>query len=191
MFSAAIRIAKISTPAQLRGLSLHGQRRSAGSLALLREGAEPGTALIWAKGTSHPPDLTAALQAHRVERAAALRKGAPLCLHAFCIVSQDWICQGGVLHDPDNPRNLALFAEARAWADSWAGPGAVFAARLDLDEKGGAVVDLLLAPVRPSRGQRVISTAKALRELREQTGERTEYAALQTSWAKWCQQNLD
>jgi hypothetical protein len=67
----------------------------------------------------------------------------------------------------------------------------VFGARLDLDEKGGAVVDLMIAPVRDSRGKPVISTQKALTELKGAAGERNEYAALQTSWADWCRDTLD
>ncbi|MFV0410780.1 MAG: hypothetical protein ACK5LJ_14130, partial [Paracoccus sp. (in: a-proteobacteria)] len=52
-------------------------------------------------------------------------------------------------------------------------------------------VDVLVSPVRESRGKPVISTNKALRELKEATGERNEYSALQTSWADWCGRHLD
>ena len=97
----------------------------------------------------------------------------------------------GDLHDPDNPRNRALFDQAKSWAESWAGKGAVFGARLDLDEAGGAVVDLMISPVRTSRGKPVISTQKALVELKAATGERNEYSALQTSWADWSREHLD
>jgi len=94
---------------------------------------------------------------------------------------------GGDLHDPENPRNRSLFDQAKAWAESWAGKGAVFGLSFDLDEKGGAVVDVMIAPVRESRGKPIISTQKALVELKAVTGERNEYAALQTSWAEWFQ----
>ena len=67
----------------------------------------------------------------------------------------------------------------------------MFGARLDLDEAGGAVVDLMIAPVRDSRGKPMISTQKALVELKAATGERNEYSALQTSWADWSRQHLD
>ena len=49
----------------------------------------------------------------------------------------------------------------------------------------------MVAPVRESRGKPVISTNKALTELKGATGERNEYAALQTSWADWCGEKLD
>lgn len=99
--------------------------------------------------------------------------------------------KAGALHDPDNPHNRQLFDQAKAWAESWAGKGAVFASRLDLDEKGGAVVDLMIAPVRESRGKPVISTNKAMGEVKALTDERNEYSALQTSWADWCRDTLD
>ena len=67
----------------------------------------------------------------------------------------------------------------------------MFGARLDLDEAGGAVVDLMISPVRTSRGKPVISTQKALVELKAATGERNEYSALQTSWADWSREHLD
>jgi len=37
----------------------------------------------------------------------------------------------------------------------------------------------------------MISTQKALIELKATTGERNEYSALQTSWADWSRQHLD
>ena len=92
-------------------------------------------------------------------------------MQALCVVSPEWVQQAGDLHDRDNPRNIALFEQAKAWAESWAGKGAVFGVRLDLDEKGGAVVDLMIAPVRESRGKPIISTQKPLNELKLATGE--------------------
>ena len=49
----------------------------------------------------------------------------------------------------------------------------------------------MIAPVRDSRGKPMISTQKALVELKAATGERNEYSALQTSWADWSRQHLD
>lgn len=57
------------------------------------------------------------------DAAAQARKGAPLCLQVLAGVPEDWIRAEGGLHDPDNPRNRALFAETRAWAEDRAGPG--------------------------------------------------------------------
>ena len=191
MFKAAIRVNKISTIAQLRGASLHAQRHDEIGKARVREGAEPGFGLAWSKADGNNRDYLTAFKAHKTELKAGERKGAPLCLQAICVVSPEWVKQAGGLHDADNPRNRQLFDQAKAWAESWGGAGSVIATRLDLDEKGGAVVDVLVSPVRDSRGKPVISTNKALGELKAATGERNEYAALQTSWAEWCQQHLD
>ena len=191
MFKAAIRVNKITSIAQLRGATLHAERGDETSQARLREGAEPGAGLAWSKAAESDRDYLAAFKAHKAELGAGERKGAPLCMQALCVVSPEWIKAAGDLHDPDNPRNCALFDQAKSWAESWAGKGSVFGARLDLDEAGGAVVDLMISPVRTSRSKPVISTQKALVELKAATGERNEYSALQTSWADWSRQHLD
>ena len=190
MFKAAIRVNKIKSIAQLRGATLHAERHDQTGKARVREDAEPGYALAWSKA-DNDRDYLAAFKAHKAEMGAGERKNAPLCMQALCVVSPEWVEKAGDLHDADNPHNQQLFDQAKAWAESWAGDGAVFGARLDLDEKGGAVVDLMISPVRESRGKPVISTQKALTELKGIAGERNEYAALQTSWADWCQQHLD
>lgn len=190
MFKAAIRINKIKTIAQLRGASLHAERHDQTGKARVRDDAEPGHGLAWSKA-ENDRDYLAAFKAHKIEQGAGERKNAPLCMQALCVVSPEWVEQAGDLHDADNPRNRQLFDQAKAWAESWAGEGSVFGARLDLDEKGGAVVDLMVSPVRESRGKPVISTQKALTELKGLAGERNEYSALQTSWADWCRDTLD
>lgn len=190
MFKAAVRVNKFETITQMRGATLHAQRADETSRSRMREGAEPRAGLDWSKD-ENPRDYLAAFKAHKAELGAKERKNAPLAMQALCVVSPEWVQQAGDLHDPDNPRNRALFDQAKAWAESWAGKGSVFATRLDLDEKGGAVVDVLFAPVRDSRSKPVISTNKALRELKEATGERNEYSALQTSWADWAREHLN
>lgn len=190
MFKAAIRVNKITTVAQLRGSSLHAQRHDITGKARVRDDAEPGFGLAWSKA-ENDRDYLAAFRVHKAELKAGERKGAPIALQALCVVSPEWVEKAGDLHDPDNPHNRQLFDQAKAWAESWAGAGAVFGSRLDLDEKGGAVVDLMIAPVRTSRGKPVISTNKAMGEVKALTGERNEYAALQTSWADWCRDRLD
>lgn len=190
MFKSAIRVNKIKTVAQLRGLTLHAERHDEIGQARVREGAVAGEALAWSKA-ENPRDYLAAFKAHKAELGAGERKNAPIAMQALCVVSPEWVQQAGDLHDRANPRNIALFEQAKAWAESWAGKGAVFGVRLDLDEKGGAVVDLMIAPVRDSRDKPIISTQKPLTELKGATGERNEYAALQTSWSGWCREHLD
>ena len=109
MFKAAIRVNKITSIAQLRGATLHAERGDETSQARLREGAEPGAGLAWSKAAESDRDYLAAFKAHKAELGAGERKGAPLCMQALCVVSPEWIKAAGDLHDPDNPRNRALF----------------------------------------------------------------------------------
>lgn len=190
MTKAAIRINKITSIAQLRGATLHAERHDETGKARVREGAVAGEALAWAKAENDRDYLTA-FKTHKTEAGAKERKGAPIAMQVLCVVSPEWVVQVGDLHDRNNPRNQQLFEHAKAWAESWAGEGSVFGVRLDLDEAGGAVVDLMIAPVRESRGKPVISTQKALTELKTAMGERNEYSALQTSWADHCRAHLD
>lgn len=150
MFKAAIRVNKFTSIAQLRGASLHAQRHDETGKARVRDDAEPGFGLAWSKA-ENDRDYLAAFKAHKSELGAGERKGSPLCLQAICVVSPEWVEKAGNLHDPDNPHNRQLFDQAKAWAESWGGEGSVIATRLDLDEKGGAVVDVLVSPVRESR----------------------------------------
>ncbi len=197
-YLSAVRVTKIKSISQMQGISLHALRQDKTSRKRLREGAEAGTCFSWSKASNQaldgiavdPRDLLTAYKEHKKETGAGERKGAPLALHMLCIVSPEWVKGAGNLHDKENPRNKALMDGAKMWADSWAGKGSVIAARLDLDEVGGAVVDLIISPVRMSRGKSQISTSKALKELKETTGERNEYAALQTSWANFAAQKL-
>ncbi|WP_146186191.1 hypothetical protein [Pontivivens insulae] len=82
----------------------------------------------------------------------------------------------------------ALIERATAWAESWGGTSSVIAARLHPGK--ASMVELVVSPVRESRGKPVISTHKALRDLKERMGNRNEYAALQASWADWCAAHL-
>ena len=79
-----------------------------------------------------------ALAWSKTEMGTGERKNAPIAKQALCVVSPEWAQQAGDLPDRANPRNVALFDQAKAWAESWAGKDAVFGVRLDLDEKGGA-----------------------------------------------------
>lgn len=189
---SSVRINRLKTIAQVQGQSRHAMRLDEIAQKRLREGAEGGTCLAWSKAPDGDPrDLLAAFKAHKRETGAGERKGSPLMLQALCVVSPEWIEETGGLHDPGNPRNVALFDAAKAWAEEWAGKGSVINARLDLDERGGGVVDVCISPVRLSRGKPQISTNKPLQDLKAATGERNEFAALQTSWADYAAKHLD
>ena len=122
---------------------------------------------------------------------ASLRKGAPIGLHLLVGVSPEWIEAEGGLHDPKNPRNKMLVRAATRWATEEL--GGTFAARMDLNEDGGAVVDVFLSPTREGKNKRKwISTNKSLKELQHKyPGERTSYGALQSSWTAFAAEHLD
>ena len=151
---------------------------------------------------SGPLDYVAAFAAHKRETGAGERKRAALAMEFKAVISPDWLAEGGAdPRDPNNPRVQQLVAEAKAWAESWGGKGAVWGVRYDTDEKGAGVVDLFMSPVRQQRhksgkSKLVISCRKAKDELL--AAERgidpeikTSGAAMQSSWARWCQQRLD
>ena len=163
----ALRITKIRSPDELR--------RSSGS----------NDSPSWARAETE----TAAFEAHKTTLNARQRKGAPLALRLSCGVAAEQDEAAGSRPHRSAPSPRDLLAQARDWAESWAGPGAVFSARCGATRD--ATVELLVAPVRESRGKPVISTQKALTELVRQTREMTEYGALQTSWARWCATHLD
>ena len=114
-------------------------------------------------------------------------------------VSPDWIREVGDLHDERNERNRLLYRAAQDFVQNIKG---VVAVRMDLDEEGGGVVDIYLAPVFPrtnrlrkdgSRGSEIleISVSKLNAFWREQSGEKTGYSGIQTLWAAYCAKNLD
>ena len=131
----------------------------------------------------------AAFEAYKTATGARQRKGAPLALRLSCGVSKELDRAGGTRTDRSAQTQKPLPEQATDWAESWAGPGSVFFAKPS--GKDGTSVELLVAPVRDSRGKPVISTQKALTELVRQTREMTEYGALQTSWADWCAACID
>lgn len=181
----------------LTAQTLHARRQDTTSPARIRVDAEPGAALSWAIDGSPNPDYGAAFKALKKVRNAGERKGAQLGLHMLVGVSPQWVKEAGNLHDPLNPRNRELLEAARMWADEWSG-GGCYAARLDLDETGGAVVDLFIAPLAEQRhksgkAKLVVSVNKALEALSiERTGRKgRHYAALNTSWAEHARTHLD
>jgi hypothetical protein len=114
-------------------------------------------------------------------------------------VSPAWVKQTGELHDPKSPRNVQLAEQAVAWVQAALGGGepCVVAWRYDLDERGGAVVDVVAAPTRAARlnrwrDERIVSVAGALKALHSlHRDDRTAFGALQTSWAAHAASTLD
>lgn len=168
----------------------------------------PSEPVAWSKAMELPSflgggplDYVAAFGAHKRLTKAEERKGSALAMEFKAIVSPDWLAETGDPRDAANPRGQQLVAEAKAWAESWGGAGAVWAVRYDTDEKGAGVVDLFMSPVREQRhksgkSKTVISCRKAKEELLAteralDASIRTSGAAMQSSWARWCQQKLD
>jgi hypothetical protein len=146
-----------------------------------------------------PREYAAAFNAVPEHFGARFRKGTPFGLHLLLNLSPAWIREVGDLHDERNERNQRLYQAARDFAGGI--PGLV-AARMDLDEEGGGVVAIFLAPVFPrtsrlrkdgSRGSEIpeISVSKLDALWREQTSERKGYSGLQTLWAAYCAKHLD
>lgn len=177
--------------------SRHARREDETSKPRIRSDASPGTALSWSCDDGPKPDYAASFRAFKKDKGASERKGAQIGLHMLVGVSPEWVKEAGDLHDPKNPRNKALLDTARAWADTWSG-GGCYAARLDLDETGGAVVDLFIAPTdqqkhKSGKSKLVVSVNKALEAVAvKHTGKKGKhYAGINTSWAEYARAHLD
>lgn len=199
---AFVRANRIRSIQDLTAMQNHARRLDEAGRSRIRPGAQKCAGLDW------PPQLAPTennpgrgyVQAFRdlkKRTGAGERKNAPLGVHLLVGVSPEWIAAAGDLHSPANPRNRQLIEQAVTWANGWSN-GGVFSARLDLDEAGGGVIDLFVAPIeeqrhKSGRSKPVISVNKALERLAiEHTGRRSQhYAALNTSWAEHASTHLD
>lgn len=142
-------------------------------------------------------DYVTAFKEHKKRHAiTSERKGAALAQHLLVGVSPGWLEEAGDPRDTANPRVQQLVAEAKAWAESWMGEGAVWAVRYDTDEKGAGVVDILASPIRTQhhktgKSKPAISVRKANAELAEKHDLPNAFQAMQTDWAEWSQSRLD
>lgn len=208
-FKAAIRAGALKTVgsgrAGIASAESHAKRLDPVAKGRVVRPSEP---IAWSKAMELPSflgegplDYVAAFGAHKRLTKAEERKGSALAMEFKAVVSPDWLAETGDPRDAANPRVQQLVAEARAWAESWGGAGAVWAVRYDTDEKGAGVVDLFMSPVRDQRhksgkSKKVISCRKAKEELLAteralDASIKTSGAAMQSSWARWCQQKLD
>jgi len=158
--------------------------------------------IAWSKaGLGKELDYVEAFKAHKKEFSASERGGAAPAMEFKLVISPEWLQENGDPHDPNNPCVKALFENAKEWAESWGGQGAVWGLRYDTDEAGSGVVDVFMSPIREQkhrsgRTKQVISCNKAKEELLEQekaldASLKTSGAAMQSSWARWCQERLD
>ena len=177
--------------------SRHARREDETSKPRVRPDVQPGTALSWSIDNGPTPDYASSFRALKKAKGASERKGAQLGLHMLVGVSPEWVKEAGDLHDPANSRNRLLLDAARTWADTWSN-GGCYAARLDLDETGGAVVDLFIAPTSEQRhksgkSKLTVSVNRSLEAVSlARTGKKGKhYAALNTDWAEYARQHLD
>lgn len=177
--------------------SRHARREDETSKPRVRPDVQPGTALSWSIDNGPTPDYATSFRALKKAKGASERKGAQLGLHMLVGVSPEWVKEAGDLHDPANPRNRLLLDAARGWADTWS-DGGCYAARLDLDETGGAIVDLFIAPMadqkhKSGKSKLTVSVNKALEAVSlAHTGVKGKhYSGLNTSWAQYAHAHLD
>jgi hypothetical protein len=190
---AAVRLKRIKTMPALDWQSKHARRQDSISKIRVREHAQPCVALNYrpyAADPNGPFDYRADFQRMMIARGGYVRASCAPVAHLLCQLSVGWVKEGGDLHDPNNPRNRCLFQEAIAWAEATFGRGSVLAARMDLDERGGAVVDLFVAPLHRHEGRRPFySVSQALETLRGEEPRAT--AVLQDLWHQHCHDKLD
>lgn len=150
--------------------------------------------LAWSP-TGDPLAVYDAFKQRKREAGASERKGSALGLHLLAVVSPELIREAGDLHDPDNPVNQRIFEQAKTWAEQEFGEGSLIHARMDMDEKGGGVVDLVVVPVyqQTIRGKtkNIISTRKALADVSDRWGDYRSFSALQNSFADFARKNID
>lgn len=187
---AAVRVQKIKGIRSLHSIEAHGKREDEASKKRV-DSALTGKNLAWSCVENDPLGVTAAFKKRKADAGATEYKGAPIGLHAICVVSPEWIAGAGDIHDPKNPRNKALFDAARAWGNETFGPGSVVAARMDMDEKGGGVVDLVVVPISTFKQRGKEKTQISVNKAYERAfGGGRVYSQMQDSWAAHAQKTL-
>ena len=198
-----VRCAKVLSRGHLGAMQRHARGQDSISRSRRREDANEYRALAWdfdqnellkcKLGSRKLLNVTDAFEHHlAVNKVEALRKGAPIALHLIVGVSDEWVTENGDLHDPNNRRNSKLLRTAVGWAEQEL--GGCFSARLDLDEKGGAVVDIFLSPIDHKKTKRktsvTISTHKALKRLADKHNQVMSFSALQDSCTEYANEHL-
>lgn len=187
---AFVRLERVANLSELSRLASHGRRLDPSALRRV-DPSRTASNLAFSRYAEDPLDLVAAWNAATAFQGASVYGRAPVAAHLLVGVSPSLVDEAGDRHDPSNPVNSLLVAEAVAWANATFGEGSVIAGRLDVDEHGGGVVDLVLVPVRNARmngrsSKRIISVSKVLDEIHAiYPEEETTYGALQSSWSSW------
>lgn len=149
--------------------------------------------LAWSSSPAGDPlDVIGAFKHRKAETNAKEYAKAPIALHMLLTVSPEWIQASGDMHDPRNPKNQMLFDQAKKWAEEKFGPGSVIAARMDMDESGGGVVDVFVVPVHQVKQRGKTKNQISVNKAYEAAfGGGRVYGKMQDSWASHCQEHLD
>lgn len=149
--------------------------------------------LAWSCSASGDPlDVVGAFKHRKAETNAKEYGKAPVALHMLLTVSPEWVQDAGDMHDPKNPNNRKLFAEAQKWAEEKFGPGSVIASRMDMDEAGGGVVDIFVVPVHQVKQRKTTKNQISINKAYEKAfGGGRVFGPMQDSWASHCQEHLD
>jgi hypothetical protein len=196
---AAIRCKRLRSIAMIVAAEKHARREDQSCERRLAEGkymfaGRTADNLAWSPA-GDPLAVYDAFKQRKKEAGASERKGSALGLHLLAVISPELIKESGDLHDPDNPVNQRIFEQAKVWAEQEFGAGSLIHARMDMDEKGGGVVDLVVVPVHQQtiRGKtkNIISTRKALADISERWGDYRSFSAMQNSFADFARKNID
>ena len=190
MVFAAVRVQKINGLRGMQSIENHGRRLDVASSARVDQSRTKDN-LAWSCAND-PLAVVDAFKHRKAETGAREYRGSPLGLHVLCVVSPEWCAAAGDLHDPGNDRNKRLFDAARAWGDKTFGPGAVVAARMDMDEAGGGVVDLVIVPVHEVKQRGKVKNQISVNKAYEAAfGGGRVFSKMQDSWAGFAKAHLD
>lgn len=200
MAYAFARFAKVDSLAFLGAMERHAKRED--SSALRVDKSRTDKALLYSPyNEDDKRGIVQAFKAMKKETGASERGKNAFGAHLLLCVSPEWIAEHGDVHDPANPANQALFQCAIDYAEDKFGKGSVIHARLDVDEKGSGVVDVITIPVEEIKTCGGKKTAlkclinKPLERLIAETGTPKNYGAgtraLQSSWHEYACQRLD
>lgn len=190
MVFAAVRVQKINGLRGMQSIENHGRRLDDASAARVDRSRTKDN-LAWSCADD-PLGVVDAFKHRKAETSAKEYRGSPLGLHVLCVVSPEWCSAAGDLHDPGNDRNKRLFDAARAWGDKTFGPGAVVAARMDMDEAGGGVVDLVVVPVHEVKQRGKVKNQISVNKAYEAAfGGGRVFSKMQDSWAGFAKAHLD
>lgn len=199
MSYAFARFAKVDSLAFLGAMERHAKRED--SSALRVDKSRTDRALLYSPYNDDKRGIVQAFRNMKKETGASERGKNAFGAHLLLCVSPEWIAKHGNVHDPDNPANQALFQCAIDYAEDKFGKGSVIHARLDVDEDGSGVVDVITIPVEEIKTCGGKKTAlkclinKPLERLISETGTPKAYGAgtraLQTSWHEYASRRLD